>query len=37
MDLLHIEKIAVYADEQRTFAGNRRTQQRNVSEISAQI
>jgi hypothetical protein len=36
-EFLNIEKIAVFGDEQRTFAGNRRTRQRNADEISAQI
>ena len=37
VNFLHIEKIAVDTDQQRTFAGDGGTQHRNVVGISAQI
>jgi hypothetical protein len=37
VDSLHIKQIAVDADEQRTLAGDRRSQYWNVRRISAQV
>ena len=37
MNLLHIEKIAINADKYRAAAGDRRTQYRYISRVSAQI
>ncbi len=37
MNTLHIEKIAVDADQQRTLAGHCRTQHLQVRWISAQV